>query len=373
MQPADLAGQLHITLHYQAKPAACQVSHARIQSQRLRLDARFFAGKPISMVPQVIGMLFSLCGTAQRIAAQQACAQAQGQPFDKQTLYQQHWQIQVETLFEHILRISQNWSSALTCPAPTPQQLQQVFAYKAALMHSPVEQVDSSAVRTWVETHLLAMPCATWLAACQQGDVNVLTQAGLIGNLLASLQANSWQALGNVSLQALPNHCGQWWRERLQAAAAAQFMATPNDAGQACETSALTRQWQHPALQVWRAAYGSGVQVRLIARVVELLQCLHMPHALESSLTACDAGEGLANVVTARGILTHRVVQQAGQVVDYQIVAPTEWNFHPQGVLQRMLQSLTAATPTQLQAQAELLITALDPCVDYQLTVLRDA
>jgi Ni,Fe-hydrogenase I large subunit len=57
----------------------------------------------------------------------------------------------------------------------------------------------------------------------------------------------------------------------------------------------------------------------------------------------------------------------------YQIVAPTEWNFHPQGSLSQMLHGLQALDETELRQQAQALITALDPCVAYQLEISTDA
>jgi Ni,Fe-hydrogenase I large subunit len=78
-------------------------------------------------------------------------------------------------------------------------------------------------------------------------------------------------------------------------------------------------------------------------------------------------------VQTARGLLTHRVVQHAGLIQHYQIVAPTEWNFHPQGTLAQMLRHLQATDTAELSAQAHALITALDPCVAYHLELEADA
>ncbi len=50
---------------------------------------------------------------------------------------------------------------------------------------------------------------------------------------------------------------------------------------------------------------------------------------------ALGAGEGLAVAETARGLLLHRARVVDGKVADYDIVAPTEWNFHPRGALAR--------------------------------------
>ncbi len=87
---------------------------------------------------------------------------------------------------------------------------------------------------------------------------------------------------------------------------------------------------------------GHTVAVRMAARLVELAGLLQRarsaadqagnPHWVEAFAPA--PGEGIAAVQTARGLLLHRAVRAAGGVVaEYQIVAPTEWNFHPAGPL----------------------------------------
>ena len=49
-------------------------------------------------------------------------------------------------------------------------------------------------------------------------------------------------------------------------------------------------------------------------------------------------GQGFAAVDSARGRLYHSLhLDAAGRIADYRIVAPTEWNFHPDGPFARAL------------------------------------
>ena len=80
-------------------------------------------------------------------------------------------------------------------------------------------------------------------------------------------------------------------------------------------------------------------------------------------------GVGLAQVQAARGLLVHRVAIQAGRVADYRILAPTEWNFHPQGAAALGLATLPDADDETLQRIGGLFVTALDPCVAYDLRI----
>jgi hypothetical protein len=371
-----LVGQLQLALHYVSEDGVCRVNTVNLHSNRLRLNSRFLAGKPVALAPKLIGMLFSVCGTAQSTASTRACEQALGQQADAETERQRDFQVGIETLFEHLLRLSLDWPAALGNEPPAAHELQALFKLKREILQSPNAAVLDD-IQHWFETRLLGLPQQRWLDYCTRGDAKKLSIRGLIGNLMASVCRYNWEPLGDCPLHSLPELPADWWVQRLLAADAEHFMAAPDVAGQACETSSLTRQWDNPALQVWRKKYGSGLMTRLIARVVDMLECWERM-ASSSSLPSPLAGEGLemggnaagiALQQTARGLLIHRVVQADGLIREYQIVAPTEWNFHPQGSLYPMLSSLQAANEAELRRQAHALITALDPCVAYQLEI----
>jgi Ni,Fe-hydrogenase I large subunit len=76
----------------------------------------------------------------------------------------------------------------------------------------------------------------------------------------------------------------------------------------------------------------------------------------------------------ARGLLVHWLrVDAQGRVERYGVLAPTEWNFHPQGAAAQVLSALDAKQPApQLAAAAAVLVAAFDPCVDYELAPARD-
>ena len=64
--------------------------------------------------------------------------------------------------------------------------------------------------------------------------------------------------------------------------------------------------------------------------------------------TSLADGVGLGQVQAARGLLVHRVAIRAGRVADYRILAPTEWNFHPQGAAALGLATLPGAVDETL-------------------------
>ena len=70
---------------------------------------------------------------------------------------------------------------------------------------------------------------------------------------------------------------------------------------------------------------------------------------------------------TARGLLMHEIVLDGERIADYLIVAPTEWNFHPQGPLGGWLVGRDATDREALHAFAARAVAALDPCVRWEL------
>jgi coenzyme F420-reducing hydrogenase alpha subunit len=81
---------------------------------------------------------------------------------------------------------------------------------------------------------------------------------------------------------------------------------------------------------------------------------------------------GLSQIEAARGRLIHRVALRGRRVSRYQIVSPTAWNFHPVGPAAEGLRRVVNNDPEGVPNKAALLIEAIDPCVQYQLTVQRE-
>ena len=135
-----------------------------------------------------------------------------------------------------------------------------------------------------------------------------------------------------------------------------------------CFTGPLARQWDHPLVAAVVTIHGPGLLAQLAARVAEIGCLLREMQDFDPSV--CDdnrsqskfsSASGLSIVEAARGRLVHRVELDEGRVVRYQILAPTEWNFHPEGPLVQGLLGRQAGDDPK--ARARLLVTALDPCV----------
>jgi coenzyme F420-reducing hydrogenase alpha subunit len=70
----------------------------------------------------------------------------------------------------------------------------------------------------------------------------------------------------------------------------------------------------------------------------------------------------------------HRLEGEDDRVRGYRILAPTEWNFHPDGVVVQGLAAIARDLPSSadeasLRDRAVLYVTAVDPCVPYRLVI----
>jgi coenzyme F420-reducing hydrogenase alpha subunit len=144
------------------------------------------------------------------------------------------------------------------------------------------------------------------------------------------------------------------------------------------DTGALARTRAHPLVAAMALRHGNGVATRMLARMVELAALVTdgLVHAGQDgdALPAVQAfatgrGEGVAAVQTARGLLLHRARLDGDRVAEYQIVAPTEWNFHPDGALPRGMRDIRADDDAALARQARLVVQALDPCVACRIEI----
>jgi hypothetical protein len=145
----------------------------------------------------------------------------------------------------------------------------------------------------------------------------------------------------------------------------ASFSRLPHWQGAAAETGALARRG---------GAAAPSLALRWMARRAEVDDWAQGRAKVGAGGTASAAsvapGVGRALVETARGLLMHEVELDGERIANYVIVAPTEWNFHPQGPLAAWLAGSDATDLAALQARVALAVATLDPCVRWELAWL---
>lgn len=388
----NIEGQLNIELGY----GATGVRHANLSSGRPLRASRVLEGITPEKALHRLPLVFSLCGTAQSAAAVSACEDALAITPSAAQQQAREMLVWMESAREHLLRIQLDWPGFAEEPVAghglsstmrlLPSMTRALYGDTAPFQLGSVPSVDAAASKE-VIAGLRAMIDALLggaLPAARSGFEDWLDQGKTLpARLLRRLRETGWDQLGRSDSVFLPPLLETaTLHERLGGAETETFISLPDWQGTACETTPLQRQQAQPLVKALLEREGNGLLTRFVARLVELaaipdlLQAglaIQSPHSPSAMGKARDSGVGLAQVEAARGRLVHRVEIEDNVIKRYQILAPTEWNFHPRGVAVQGLHTLTGDDEEQLQQQAALWINAIDPCVGYQLQVHHDA
>ncbi len=297
---------------------AGRVAAVEVASER-PLVAGALRGQPADRAVALLPLMFSLCGRAQGTAARLALAAARGEA--AATAYDAS--IASEIAGEHLWRLLVDWPRAVGLPAA--ETLFVEGRRRLAQADFPPWARERLIDAASIIEQLLA--CLVRLPEAKRVVPHFLPQFDAAGSLAF------WPRLGGA------------------------FAAAPTHGGRAAETGALAR---NPA-----AAGDRPIADRVRARVNELLS---MAPGRAGAVTVA-AGIGRAVVETARGPLMHELTLEGDRIADYVIVAPTEWNFHPEGPLRDWLSGLPADLAAELAPRAVL---ALDPCVPWTLESVAD-
>ena len=151
--------------------------------------------------------------------------------------------------------------------------------------------------------------------------------------------------------------------------------------GLVVETGAIARQLAaaHPLVRDAVARHGGTVYTRVLARLLELAQVVpkmeqwlqqlvvNDPYCHTSALPEDGVGVGLSEA--ARGSLGHWVQVRRGRIANYQIVAPTTWNFSPRdaagtpGALEQALVGAPVRDGETTPVAVQHIVRSFDPCM----------
>ena len=329
-----------------------------------------------------LGSIFTLCAHAHRRSAAMALAAAQGQTRDAAQPPVALW---LETARDHLRSMALDWPQHLPeAPGASPD-LRWLDDCPLPLVtrHAPTDATAALdqlvQLRAWLEEHILGQPIRQWLQDCAAPEAFADWCQAHAQRLPPARYLSAWYPM--ASRLHIPAHCLQvlhqdpiLQHQQLTELAQAMvrqlgFVQHPVWRGQCFENGPWNR-LRHGALNqgVPRSAWW-----RLSARWLELLTLAQAaPEASggpqadgaarmlsAGSLWLAD-GQALGWCEMARGLLLHWVqLDAAGGVLDYRVLAPTEWNFHPQGALAQAVAALAGND----QASAALLAAAFDPCV----------
>lgn len=351
------AGKLRLGLTWDGQVVR-KVDIASTRPQAFRL----LKGQKPEQAVQMARLLFNVCGNAQGAAAAAAAAAAQGVELDGAALERS---IACEAMQEHLWRLLLDWPKLLGLP----QQQADFVRWHGMLRDLGAGQGGMAALRKELETRWLGCLATHWVKG-NLAELQTWWQAGEspAARLLAALDQVE-PAAADSSIAMLPD----WTAAQALAACGdeldAEFAARPVFHGVAAETGALGYYAEKPLLHEIMQQRSSRWLARVMARVLDMLSIVVEEYRGRLDSTGMSGAAGLATVKTARGLLMHRVRLEAGKVGDYLAVAPTEWNFHPQGAVVAGLEGMLADSREKLAHLARVHVLSLDPCVEYSIEI----
>ena len=151
--------------------------------------------------------------------------------------------------------------------------------------------------------------------------------------------------------------------------------------GKVMEVGALARQVVngHPLIRDLVLRSGGNVRNRIIARLLELalvipamerwVKGIQPGEAFCAHAKLTDEAQGAGLVEAARGSLGHWLRIKNGKILNYQIIAPTTWNFSPRdkydqpGALEQALLGTEIDDDQQNSVNIQHIIRSFDPCM----------
>ncbi|MDQ7074168.1 MAG: nickel-dependent hydrogenase large subunit [Gammaproteobacteria bacterium] len=277
------------------------------------------------------------------------------------------------------------------------------------LFGAPLEQVaelhNSDALWAWAEQHPQS-DFGQFLMLCKRLDLEQLGRANdrflSYGAYETAPQTNLFQAgvwhskpqpfdskaisedikHSWMHAQRSPKHPYQGSTEPdADAANAYSWCKAPRYDGHVMEVGALARQLldRQPMINGLVKESGGNVQNRVVARLLELARVLpemerwakniRIDEAFIQQAKMPDEGEGYGLVEAARGSLGHWIRVKHGHIINYQIIAPTTWNFSPRdekeqpGALEQALVGTPLSDDNRTSVAVQHVVRSFDPCM----------
>lgn len=293
-------------------------------------------GRPAKDVPAAVERLFALCGRSQRVAAWFAIEAARGRATSEAALHEAIRELAAERVGEHL-------RSTFTTAASVD------------LRTTPVEMgaLRTAITATLPDARSTNLPAALAVLGLDSARPAPVSWA------MRMLEAAGPEADGAAVVDALSPADDPAVLAGLAASGVA-YAARPHLASRRPETGAVAR------------SGGSGAACdRLAARFTEIRQAAALlrdgPEGASSDWIASGTlpdGSGFAAVETPRGRMHYLVAVDAqDRVTRCVVLAPTEWNFHPEGPFMHALRGLHIGGAASAETRIRWLVGLFDPCV----------
>lgn len=330
-----------------ARPICCE--RPMVGATMMR---RLAEGRRATLLPDLVAAVFTLGAAAQRSTARRAVQAAFGQVDDAAAAARDREALRRAILREHLQRLALDLPARVPVPGAGPDP-------------GWLRELPSDPGAEAIGRRLLGRPAADWLQRWRAEGGDWLARwaatsrhpvARWLAGVSATARAAHWPlaALPDADAAALPALAAG-----LAGALASDphFAEQPRWSGRPAETGPWTR-GPVPAADAWD---------RLGARLAEVVM-LASGAVPEAGALPLAPGEGIAWTAMSRGLLLHWVrldttAADAARIAAFRVLAPTEWNFHPEGGFGQALRHGAIAPEATVLAAA-----ALDPCLAVEVT-----
>lgn len=375
----SLEGELQVVLRLHAG----RIAAVDIRSTRPEVATRLLQSRRSDEAQAAVPLLFSVCAHAQTAASRLACAAAAGVAPITAALMQARAAVAEESVREaawQLLLQQPRWMDETpSSQATAAARAAQGWRFAEAGSDAGADSADSADGDDGTPARAIAQAvfgcsAAAWLQLSTWPAVAGWSAAGgtAAARYLHGLETTALGPARSAETPLLPPPTAGWLAAVAAAAAAeteTDFTRHPVWQGRPAETGALARLQGDPLLGSAAPPAPSRLLARHVARLRELALLLEGRLQPGLGALALAPGSGVAWVDTRRGLLVHHVQLDGERVRLYRIVAPTEWNFHPQGALANALQDAPAAGVDAARQHALRLINSLDPCVSCGIEV----
>ncbi len=330
MTPFSLTGEIAIT----AVLADGRVCRVAIESNRPVSLLSLMDGRPVAAAAAAVAALHGLCGQSHAAAVCFAAAAATGDKLSEAEAAAWIVRLAGERLAEHLRGLFTGGTLAASA--------QEAGAAREAVSigHHVARHAQVTAIQA---AHLAHAPEALGLSAAASPPAGPVPA----DRLRPEDDAAVVTALG----------------------ASAAFIRSPYLPGRCPETGPAARRG-------WSAADPAAATAARLLEIQEACRLL-AAHAAQPLVTppqgwivAAPLGDrtGYAAVETPRGRLYYRLtVNEAGEVSDARVLAPTEWNFAAHGPFARSLTGLLCGDNPRTEITSRA--AAFDPCVAFRVSV----
>lgn len=305
----------------------------------------------LSQVPATLANLFTLCSYAHRQVSELALESVR--TGEQSSLsHAQTEDLRLNVLCDHIRHFATVWYA-------NHKNIKPCNWSACPLLRSQLNfGLDRQALKNWFAEEVLGQDIGFWWRRWQQEGEQWLRQwaedrqnscAIICADLLFLDKLARGAKLYSFSQDEHNQALWESWRID------DNFALKPHINHTAYETGVWSRERLYPSLQ-------TSAWTRWCARLLDAVSLLMDDSAqyLQHHIKVFPEGV-MVGLEMSRGVLVHFVILDEGKqkIVRYGVLAPTEWNLHPQGRLACALSEERNLGTTQIQA----LLRAFDPCV----------